>query len=81
MFFSKVLRLATAALVVASVAAHLDFSADEMGQHKNHVARGGEALSHCLASLEIKDLQRRMAAERATKLRRIRKARGLEARG
>jgi hypothetical protein len=81
MFFSKVFRVATVALVVAGVTAHLDLFAEDKAQQKEHVARGGEALTKCLESPEMKDLHKRMVAERGAELHRIRKARGLDTRG
>jgi len=81
MLFDKVIRFAAAALAVAAVAAHLDLSAEEKVRYSHHVARSTEAMSQCLETPELKDLHKRMVAEREETLHRIRRARGHDTRG
>ena len=81
MIFAKVIRFAAAALAVAAVTAHVDLSSEETAWYNGHVTRSTEALKQCLEMPELKDLHKRMVAERKETLHRIRKARGIETRG
>lgn len=83
MMISKILRVVVIAAAAVGVSAHADRTPQEMAEYHRHVARDSEALSQCLDSPELKELNARVVAERQASFRRLRKARsiGVQSRG
>jgi predicted transcriptional regulator len=61
-----------------NVSAHQMLSPDELAEYHYNLKRDGEALSRCLESPEMRELNARMLIHRDQTLRHIRKARSLE---
>lgn len=78
MIISAFTKLNLIALASSRVAAHLELSSDEFAEYHQKIARNAEALSHCLHSLEIRDLNVHVVVHRDTTLHQLREARGID---
>lgn len=80
MLFMKILRLAVLAVAAVGVSAHAKRTSAEMTEYRRQVVRDTEALSKCLDTPELKELNARMIAQRRETLGHMRKARGINVR-
>ncbi|KAL5384093.1 hypothetical protein DPSP01_005566 [Paraphaeosphaeria sporulosa] len=78
MLLSKIFRLAVMAATAVGVSAHTQRTPAEMIEYHQKVARDAKALTKCLDTPGLKELNTRLIAQRRESFHRLRKARGID---